>query len=272
MISSMKHLSDLKPPIFIGGLMKSGTTLLRRLLSQHPHIYGGLETHWFNYFHFNSFNDWESSTLSSFYSLDASTFQRLSSIAKNDNVPFVSTLLSYKTLLNHKLRWVEKTPDNLLNIQKIFEYWPNSILIHVVRDYRDIFASWKLSSKGSIDDFLEKALLVRHAVKPYSSDTRVLVLRYEDLVVDTTCVMTTLLSALNETADSQCMGINTVISDQEYHLVYDKTGKVSNTLVSMKNPISPSKIGAYRSILSQQEIFKIEAILRYEINKYSYCS
>lgn len=35
-------------PIFIGGQMKSGTTLVRALLSQHPNIFGGLETHWFD--------------------------------------------------------------------------------------------------------------------------------------------------------------------------------------------------------------------------------
>ena len=36
-----------KEPIFIGGLMKSGTSLFRKLLSLHPNIFAGLETHWF---------------------------------------------------------------------------------------------------------------------------------------------------------------------------------------------------------------------------------
>ncbi|MDZ7696604.1 MAG: sulfotransferase [Deltaproteobacteria bacterium] len=35
-------------PIFIGGLYKSGTSLLRAMLSQHSSIVGGLETFWFD--------------------------------------------------------------------------------------------------------------------------------------------------------------------------------------------------------------------------------
>ena len=34
-------------PVFIGGLMKSGTSLLRVLLGQHKHLFAGSETHWF---------------------------------------------------------------------------------------------------------------------------------------------------------------------------------------------------------------------------------
>ncbi|MDP6272194.1 MAG: sulfotransferase, partial [Alphaproteobacteria bacterium] len=34
-------------PIFIGGLYKSGTSLLRAMLGQHANIAAGLETNWF---------------------------------------------------------------------------------------------------------------------------------------------------------------------------------------------------------------------------------
>ena len=35
-------------PIFIGGIFRSGTTLLRAMLGQHPNIAAGLETYWFD--------------------------------------------------------------------------------------------------------------------------------------------------------------------------------------------------------------------------------
>lgn len=35
-------------PIFIGGLYKSGTSLLRAMLGQHSNIASGLETFWFD--------------------------------------------------------------------------------------------------------------------------------------------------------------------------------------------------------------------------------
>ena len=37
-----------KSPIFIGGLFKSGTSLLRAMLGQHTAIASGLETYWFD--------------------------------------------------------------------------------------------------------------------------------------------------------------------------------------------------------------------------------
>ena len=38
----------LEQPVFIGGMYKSGTTLLRMMLSQHSDMVSGLETFWFD--------------------------------------------------------------------------------------------------------------------------------------------------------------------------------------------------------------------------------
>ena len=38
-----------RAPIFIGGMFKSGTTLLRAMLGQHSAIASGLETYWFDW-------------------------------------------------------------------------------------------------------------------------------------------------------------------------------------------------------------------------------
>ena len=44
----MSNVNKADRPIFIGGLMKSGTSLLRVLLGQHHELYAGFETHWFD--------------------------------------------------------------------------------------------------------------------------------------------------------------------------------------------------------------------------------
>ena len=46
-MKTQKNLS-FDHPIFIGGLMKSGTSLLRVLLGQHPDLFASFETHWFS--------------------------------------------------------------------------------------------------------------------------------------------------------------------------------------------------------------------------------
>ena len=34
-------------PIFIGGMFKSGTSIARKYIGNHPNIFSGLETNWF---------------------------------------------------------------------------------------------------------------------------------------------------------------------------------------------------------------------------------
>ena len=46
-------------PIFIGGMPKSGTTLVRKYIGNHPQIFSGLESNWFeldNFFKKYRFN------------------------------------------------------------------------------------------------------------------------------------------------------------------------------------------------------------------------
>jgi hypothetical protein len=49
-------------------------------------------------------------------------------------------------------RWAEKTPDHLLSIPEIKEFIPDSLIVHIIRDGRDVALS--LASLGMIRPFL----------------------------------------------------------------------------------------------------------------------
>ena len=145
-------------PIFIGGQMKSGTTLVRALLSQHPNIFGGLETHWFDVPSKVDINDQHIVKLINFYEISHDEIESIISNHKNSNLHFIDIFLSKLTNLNNKTRWVEKTPQNIKNIRKIINIWKKFNFIHVTRDYRDIFASWKLSGKNDLGFYIDTVM------------------------------------------------------------------------------------------------------------------
>jgi len=51
-------------------------------------------------------------------------------------------------LHNESLAWVEKSPYNEFYTDKIFQWWPKAKCIHIVRDPRDNFVSYKRKQPG----------------------------------------------------------------------------------------------------------------------------
>lgn len=146
-------------PIFVGGLMKSGTTLVRKLIAGHPNIFGGLETHWFSQeFETNWSNPQSkrSQWLAKFYDITLKEYTDLSRTC-DSHYTFINAFLLYCAGKVNKHRFVEKTPDNIIHLEEIWRFWPQAKVIHLVREPLDVFASWKKHEKGSLGDFLEKA-------------------------------------------------------------------------------------------------------------------
>jgi protein-tyrosine sulfotransferase len=124
-------------PIFIGGVPRSGTTLLRVILDSHPNIYCGTEL---RVVHALA-NLWSATeepqtahTLRDYYGVDAEASRKV----------FANLILSFLTpawLKSGKRRIAEKTPSNLLAFKALRQLFPDSPLIHVIRDGRDVVAS-----------------------------------------------------------------------------------------------------------------------------------
>jgi hypothetical protein len=49
---------------------------------------------------------------------------------------------------NNCLRWVEKTPANIFQIEKILEYYPQAKFIAITRNPYAVYASWKKKDKN----------------------------------------------------------------------------------------------------------------------------
>ncbi len=83
------------------------------------------------------------------------------------------------------IRWVEKSPYNEYHAGKIFEWWPQARCIHIVRDPRDNFVSYRRKHpKWNAEFFSMNWLRSTQAGlqnQEHYSSQRYLVMRYEDL-------------------------------------------------------------------------------------------
>lgn len=252
-------MGDNTSPVFIGGLMKSGTSLLRKLIASHPRIFGGLETFWFSEDFVKNWKETEAKRIKwfiKFYNITEKEYFEYVDKA-NDAYHFFDLLMDYLTKRAYKNRWVEKTPDNAKHIDLIFKKWPTSKFIYVSRDLRDCYASWKKNKKYNLSRFSKDLNIIEAQLLCFWNDDRLLHVKYEDLVTDTENVLKEVFTFLNE---EYIQGLEQYSGDDsDYKKVKNVTGKESSTAVSLSKPIFTSSIGQYNEILEEGEVSLIES-------------
>jgi protein-tyrosine sulfotransferase len=155
-----------KPPIFVLGVPRSGTTLLRLMLDSHPAIACGPETPWLCGHQPRSVMElWRLMTEES--QGYCASFGMPREIVTESARAFVSRLMDAYASGRGKIRWAEKTPDNALHVDFLLELYPDARFIYIVRDGLDVAASTSRaqeSSKGVSDWHKRKIVLTQRAV------------------------------------------------------------------------------------------------------------
>lgn len=161
--------------IFIVGCPRSGTTLLRIILNSHSNICAGEET----------------GILSYMDNLFRLRWKQL----KNYNITtqeFFEEVKKFFLIFHHrycditnKSLWVDKTPDHGKHLDFISKIFPKSKIIHIIRDGRDVAASYKDKWKKvgfyrALNDWVS---YIRY-IKWFSPklNNRYYEIRYEDLL------------------------------------------------------------------------------------------
>lgn len=276
----MKHNTSESTPIFIGGLYKSGTSLLRAMLSQHSNIAGGLETFWFDLdfagkasLNQNSRN-WDATRnepledhldrLAAFFDMDRNKVQSI--VEKSSRAEeFIDSFMGEYALLSGKNRWVEKTPANILHIERIFNFWPKGHFIHIVRDPRDVYSSIRQTGKWREPEVFARlwikfigAYETANKLAPAES---IMEMQYEKLVTEPEKTMRDVLEFVKEPWET-----NVAIfqgEPQDYVKVKKLTGKTSTTLEKLGKPLFNNRIGAWNKELDDAEaLSKLENIIR----------
>jgi len=132
-------------PIFIVGVPRSGTTLLRVLLDSHPNIACGPETPWL------ARGTHSIKGLYRFMAEDSLGYVKSYNVPQKElrkkTAEFVDGLFMAYATSKNKSRWAEKTPDHSLEIPFLADIFPNACFVHIVRDGRDVACSTSILSE-----------------------------------------------------------------------------------------------------------------------------
>lgn len=183
-----------KPPFFVIGCVRSGTTLLRDVLREHPNLASPEETHFFRWS--EAFGNKASlsaisgnATLKKHRAMDGITeaeFQEMldKSVSRSDLCKKYMKLFISKNKPAAN-RWFDKTPQNVYGAAMIAAQFPHSKFVHIVRNPVDVISSLRIgkivkveSLVGACNFWNEAAEIIYVLKKAYPS--RVYEVKYED--------------------------------------------------------------------------------------------
>lgn len=259
-------------PLFIGGSMKSGTTLLRKLIANHPNIFGGFETHWFS----AEFQDtWDQPNskrqvwLREFFEISIKEYHDIASISEN-GLSFFNHFMNYCTTRSQKNRWVEKTPGNISHIALIRSHWPKGKIINSVRDCRDIYASWKKINKKDLHFFIDYFKQINESVGEtlFIRTEYYMPVIYEHLVDTPHKILQDVFEFIEEPYFEE---IGNFTGDKnEYQKILKTTGKSSTTAISLSKPINKTSVGQYNEVLTLEETKTLETEFEDYLTSFGY--
>jgi len=191
------------PAVFVVGMNRSGTTLLRMMLDAHPELTIPPETHFVPDLikavrepgatpegalaAMKSAREW-----GDFGFTDEQMLARLRGLPKLRPGPAVRTFYEAYMEQQGKPRWGEKTPTYVQKMKLIQRALPEARFVHVIRDGRDVALSVldravrDLSAGDVARRWRKKILKAREDAPQLEHYTEI---RYEDLILDTEPVL-----------------------------------------------------------------------------------
>ncbi len=261
---------------FIVGVPRSGTTLVRAILSSHPRIVIPPETKFFVRFEPPSTPDGWPAYLDRFYastewanqSLDAETFRRRVEATDRTARSVFLTILAMHAERTGKPRVGEKTPHHSRHVERLHQLFPSAKFIFVYRDPRDVIASqlrmpWaRWSHLGRARSWVKIMRRAQYLEKIFPADVYTM-LRYETLIEQPEVEIRRLCVFLGEAYHKQML-----------HFDRGKRSEFTEREADLKmktlRPISNASIGSYASELSARRIAGIERIAGSLLKEFGY--
>ncbi len=295
-MSASPPTADLKDrPVFIGGIPRSGTTLLRSMLDGHPQVvvHPG-RTGFFKIFvpaasgkdtqqcialaertllryHYERRNHPSTQLEVDYDTLRWAFIDRLLAtdlhLAAYLSSAILATAETTGRLTGRELCWAERTCFNELYTQQIFHWWTDAHLVQIIRDPRATYAARlrRHAPHNSVSAFAYSWLRSARKASDNASALsrgRFLKVRYEDLVQDTQKEMERIASFLDLEPDP-ILWRPTRISGTELW-----TG--NSAYGDSFDGVQTTSVERWRKILSRSEVALLESLLRDEMPRHGY--
>lgn len=205
--------------VLIGGCGRSGTTMLRELINRHSRIAIGPETAILC-------DIINTSRLAVEWGVIEPDVRRRMGSSRSI-VEFAQGFFRDYARKNGKARWGDKTPRNIRFTQRLLNQFPNSRLIHIIRDGRDVACSLRNHPKEVIRHGKvvpnNVNLPIWFCARRWIDDTglglmfrghpRVLEVRYEQLVLEPEAELRRICEFLGETYEAVMLDASQVAAD-----------------------------------------------------------
>jgi hypothetical protein len=262
-------------PIFIVGSPRSGTTLMRRILDRHPAVAICGETHFQRlvYLRRKAFGDlgdfanrrrliteYMASCRIQRAGLDtAELVERLLREATSYKAMF-SAILSYHAEAAGKRRCGEKTPHHAFFLGTLCEWFPNAVILHMIRDPRAAVASLQRAvwSPGSVVTNARTWLKHNRAARLFRDRPGYLEVRYEELVTDPVTELGRVCALIGEEY-SPLMQQPEVVTTAE-----------SKPTMRSRAAVTSDRLDIWRSELTAAQVAQIEWVLGPELGSFGY--
>lgn len=260
-----------KPPFFIVGVGRSGTTLIRLMINNHPNIAIPYESHFITKYYekLNSYGDLSDKNnlrkiVSDILAEEILTkwdhtfkLENIVDGVKESTIKGVFDSL-YKDYAKSKgkIRWGDKSDylDRMYLINKIF---PEAQFIHIVRDGRDVAGSvlklnWGPNDIIAAAEWWNSYVNLARCMGAIIGDDRYMEVRYEDLVQDSENELKRICSFLGEEFSAEMLN-------------YHKSSKSSipselNCLhYNTDKPPTASRTYAWKREMSPTDIFLFDS-------------
>ena len=234
-----------EPPFFILGCVRSGTTMLRNLLRQHPNLASPEETHFYRIaepFGTPVFSQWVTADIT------LMRHREIDQVPESDFTEILAKSTSRADLYRRYMtnfvrrrkpaarRWFDKTPQNVYGAAIAASEIPDARFVHIVRDPVNVISSLRIGKviriaelAGACSYWNESAAILETLRRAYPD--RLLEVRYEDVVARPHEFIERILEFIGETydrtwfADANTYVVdhrdNDVLSDSEIDFVQD---------------------------------------------------
>lgn len=264
---------------FILGSPRSGTTWLQMMLSEHPEVASGPETHAFSRYATNI-----SGIIR--YDLATPSFHGVAKIIGEDKVLAICKDLADECFA----KFLESTPDATIVLEKtpshircydlILKFYPDAYIIHAVRDPRAVAASMRAASRTGWGrswapaDVIDAAKLwladIRLGPEIGKATDRYEVVKYEELHSDGPQTLKRIFDLIG--ADSTLELCHDIAESLRLDRVKKKVlpDQSANQEQARPDFFREGKTDTWRTELTPSEVRAIEYICRDEMQAYGY--
>ena len=270
-------------PFFVLGAARSGTTMLRLMLNRHSRLTIPFESHFLVHIFAELPSD-RSLTLNEAarmaelvvgeknfrtWHLDpTSVRQKMRQLVPAPLAVLVDALYRMEVADSRKPRWGDKTPHYYKIWRNLTRIFPASKLVHIIRDGRDVVRSleqvaWHGPTNDDRARYWQERVEMAHTAVRELGPERNLIVRYEDLVIETRSTLESMCTFLHESFEPEML---LFFEDAAKH-VCDIDGDVHGKL---GRPPRPEDVGRWRNEMSTADQFRFEAVAGAGLRSMSY--